>query len=481
MKCVVCGNEINNGASFCTNCGTSVQNNNEVVLNTDTNTSVGVGPGVMPIDSSNINSQNIANNNNINTNNTNNNVNANNDYSNKKKGSKLPFIIIGIVLVIGIIVGALYLFIFNRKSSKSIFVDGFKNVTSELFKDEDVKKRSIKNTISYNIDASGMGMDEMVSIYNNLKLSNNIQIDTDLKKIDEEIAFNYKDTDLFNFGIYGRDNAVYLGLTGLYDKYIKLPITEEQYGKLFSKNTKDSNNLKIALDSAFEKSLDSKYFTKSKRNVDVSGKTKKYNAYTLTISNDNVKEITKNFINNLIGNEEFLSYMASTYGIDKNTINKYVSEINYSSIKMDNEIMITIFTSGISESYKGIELSTKVEGQEIALRYVKVDNNNAEITLDMGITSFKVSINKTGNDNNTKTTITADLGVIKMSMIDDMVTSDKVEFKDIDSGKIIEYDEFANHSDEILSSIENNAKLKEFIEEVGSLESNNSGINSFSL
>ena len=39
------------------------------------------------------------------------NVNANNDYSNKKKGSKLPFIIIGIVLVIGIIVGALYLFI----------------------------------------------------------------------------------------------------------------------------------------------------------------------------------------------------------------------------------------------------------------------------------------------------------------------------------------------------------------------------------
>ena len=143
--------------------------------------------------------------------------------------------------------------------------------------------------------------------------------------------------------------------------------------------------------------------------------------------------------------------------------------------------MVTIFTSGIGESYKGIELSTKVEGQEIALRYVKVDNNNAELILDMGITSFKVSINKTGDDNNTKTTITADLGVIKMSMIDDMVTSDKVEFKDIDTSKVIEYDYFVEHSDEILNSIENNAKLKEFMEDFNSLENMNSGVNSFSL
>ena len=471
MKCVVCGNEIKDGTSFCANCGTSVQNDNNVeVSKIDTNTKVGIGPSIMPIDSSNINNQNIANS-----------GITGNISNDKKKGNKLPLILIGIILFLAIVIGALYLFIFNKKTSKEIFVDGFKNVTRELFKDEDIKKKSIKNTISYNIDASGMGMDEIVKIYNNLKLSNNMQFDTDLKKMDEEITFNYKDTDLFGFGIYGRDNSMYIGLSGLYDKYIKLPITEEQYGKLFNKSTKGSGALKRALDEAFEKTLDSKYFTKSKRNVDVAGKIKKYNAYTLTISNDNVKDIIKNFINNLISNEEFVSYMTSNYGIDKATLNEYVSEIDYSSIKMDNEIMVTIFTSGIGESYKGIELSTKVEGQEIALRYVKVDNNNAELILDMGITSFKVSINKTGDDNNTKTTITADLGVIKMSMIDDMVTSDKVEFKDIDTSKVIEYDYFVEHSDEILNSIENNAKLKEFMEDFNSLENMNSGVNSFSL
>lgn len=474
MKCVVCGNEINDGASFCTNCGSLIKNDNNVgVSNVDANANVGVGPSVMPIDSSNINSQNMVNNTND--------VNINNNFNNKKKGSKLPFIIIGIVIALILIAATLYLFVFNRKSSKDIFVDGFKNVTNELFKDENIKRKSVKNTISYNIDASGMGMDEIVKIYNNLKLSNNVQIDTDLKKLDEEISFNYKDNDLFSFGIYGRDNYVYLGLTGLYDKYIKLPITEKQYSKLFNSNTKGTKVLKSALDTAFEKSLDSKYFTKNKRNIDVAGKTKKYNAYTLTISNDNIKEITKNFINNLISNEEFISYISSNYGIDKASLNKYVSEIDYSNFKMDNEIMVTIFTSGIGDAYRGVELSTKVEGQEIALRYVKVDNNNSELTLDMGITSFKVSINKTGDDNNTKTTITADLGVIKMSMIDDMVTSNNVEFKDIDTNKVIEYDYFVEHSDEILNSIENNTKLKEFMEDFNSLENVNSGVNSFSL
>ncbi len=474
MKCVVCGNEINDGASFCTNCASLIKNDNNVgVSNVDANANVGVGPSVMPIDSSNINSQNMVNNTNA--------VNINNNFNNKKKGSKLPFIIIGIVIALILIAATLYLFVFNRKSSKDIFVDGFKNVTNELFKDENIKRKSVKNTISYNIDASGMGMDEIVKIYNNLKLSNNVQIDTDLKKLDEEISFNYKDNDLFSFGIYGRDNSVYLGLTGLYDKYIKLPITEKQYSKLFNSNTKGTKVLKSALDTAFEKSLDSKYFTKNKRNIDVAGKTKKYNAYTLTISNDNIKEITKNFINNLISNEEFISYISSNYGIDKASLNKYVSEIDYSNFKMDNEIMVTIFTSGIGDAYRGVELSTKVEGQEIALRYVKVDNNNSELTLDMGITSFKVSINKTGDDNNTKTTITADLGVIKMSMIDDMVTSNNVEFKDIDTNKVIEYDYFVEHSDEILNSIENNTKLKEFMEDFNSLENVNSGVNSFSL
>ena len=63
MKCVVCGNEINDGAIFCTNCGSLIKNDNNVgVSNVDANANVGVGPSVMPIDSSNINSQNMVNN-----------------------------------------------------------------------------------------------------------------------------------------------------------------------------------------------------------------------------------------------------------------------------------------------------------------------------------------------------------------------------------------------------------------------------------
>ena len=468
MKCLNCGAELRDDIKFCNNCGVEVKkeesndNNNELGIEKEESVVNNVvGPDIKPIDDTNINNQNTMHNMNDVTNNTNN-VNT------KKKGSKKPVIITIIVIVLlGLIACLLYLFVFNKKSAKSVFVDGFKKVTSSIFKESDVKKQSVKQSIKYEI--SGAGMESISGIFNNIVLNNSASIDTDLKKIDEEITINYKNTDLFGFGVYGRDNSIYLGINGLYDKYIKLPITEEEYTSLFGNNNNNSKELKEAIDNAFITSLDDKYFTKSSKTISVDDKNKKLHAYTLTIDNNNIKQITKSFIESLANNDRFVSIL----GADKNTIKTYINQIDYSNITIDTPIEITIYTEGLKDNYKGIEISMNVEGNMMALRYININKNNSELVMDMGITSLKMGINSVGDENNNKTTATIDMGIMKMSMIMDTIISNNVEFKDIDASQVVDYETFMENGingviNDVINNISNNEKIIEFITDISS-------------
>lgn len=464
MKCLNCGEELKEGIKFCTNCGFMVGKSNvtnELETNQETSNNV-IGPSIKPIDETNINNQNMVNSMNVNMNNTNN----SSDNRVVKKRSKTPLIIFACIILLGIIACLLYLFVFNKKSSKQVFIDGFKSATSKLLKEDNSSKKSIKNNMSFNIQASGTGIDNMLDIYNNIKISSDIEIDTTTKKLDEEFLINYKGNDLLGLGIYGRDDSVFLALTGMYDKYIKLPITSEQYNYLFS-STKNAGLLKESLDSAFEKSIDDKYFTKSNKSIDVNGKNKKYNAYTLTITNDNIKDIVRNFVNTLLSNDEIVSILSTNLQVDKSMVKGLASTIDYSNINLTSPIEITIYTSGLKEEYKGIELKTSVENNQYALRYIDYDDNNSELVFDAGITSIKFTINALGSDNNKKTTISTDLGIMKADLVCDTILSETVKFKDIDTTNVVEYEQFINNSSDILdNALESNKALTDFITEI---------------
>ena len=450
MKCSNCGEDVKEGNKFCTNCGalfdSEVSNiNKELDINNIT-------PSIKNIDETNNNKV-------------------------VKKHNKIPLIIISCIVLLGVIASFLCLFVFNKKSSKQIFVDGFKNVTSELFKDNGFTKKSIKNNISFNIETNNTEMINTIDVYNNIKLSSDIELDTNKKQLDEELIINYKGSDLLGFGIYGRDNNMYISLNGIYDKYIKLPINSEQYSILFS-NTKNINIIKELLDSAFEKSIDDKYFTKSKKSIIVNGKNKKYNAYTLTITNNNIKDIIKNFVNTLLSNDSFVSMLSTNLKVDKSNVGDLASTIDYSEINLTSPIEITIYTSGLKEVYKGIEVKTSVDNNQYALRYIVIDNNNSELVFDAGVTSLNFKINSTGNNTNNKTTISTDLGIIKVDLLSDTIVSDTINFKDIDTTRVVEYEEFVNNSNDIFNNaLENNKALTDFITDIsGNMNMSNNNL-----
>lgn len=189
------------------------------------------------------------------------------------------------------------------------------------------------------------------------------------------------------------------------------------------------------------------------------------NAYTLTIDNSNIREITKSFINSLANNDEFVRML----GMDKNTINTYLNEIDYSELPLDMPIEITIYTEGLKQNYKGIEVAMNVEGSKMSLRYFDIDSENSEFVIDMGITSLKMGINSVGDDNNNKTTATIDMGIVKMSMVMDTIISNNVEFKNIDESKVVDYESFMqNGMNNVMNNISNNDKIIELITDISS-------------
>lgn len=81
MFCVNCGNEIDEGAKFCSNCGHAVGNTNE---NIEDNSNNVVNE---PISENDVSEENLANNNIDNSDNNNNNVKSvSNDYDKTSKG-----------------------------------------------------------------------------------------------------------------------------------------------------------------------------------------------------------------------------------------------------------------------------------------------------------------------------------------------------------------------------------------------------------
>lgn len=474
MKCENCGQELNEGVMFCENCGSAV-NNKDVDVNKELDTTSESNS----VDNT-VNNEAVAENNpvitdtdnvEVATSNSENNIvsdnsvastdtNTNLDNSGKKKKSKKPIIII-LVILLAIIIGVfVFLFVFNKKSAKDIFVDSFEKFTSQTLNSDYKKKQSLNQNVKFKI--SGTGTNDAMAILNDISMKNNLAIDTTAKKMDEEITLNYEGSDVLSMGIYLRDNNMYIGLNGLYDKYIEIPMTETQS---IDMSKIDNKVMEESLNEAFEKSLDDKYFTKSTKEISIDGDTKKVNAYTLKIDKNNIKEIAKNFIDSLANNKEFMKMISSAFGMDSDEFKQSINEIDYSQLVVDSPISITIYTKGITNSYVGIEFSVENKENSTSIQILNVDDNNTKIILKMGTIALEATINKKGNSNKNTVTASLDLmGLMKLSMVVDTVKSDNVEFKDINKATTVDYYEFeTNGINDVINNMSKNEKLIELI------------------
>lgn len=521
MKCLLCGKELPENAKFCDSCGarvplvntnsgvnnindnasniidngvSSVANNvkletqnelggltnanaNDNQLNNSVNADIinpnsFVGPSVEAITSSNINSQNMMN--------SNNSMNTNEiPSSKKKKSNKAPIIIIIVIFIIGILAGVVWFFFNQKTKAKTVFVDGFKNVSEKLFLTTNDYK-SMNSSLKFNFDVNDSSSKGIINILNNLSLDFSSSYDDKNQILDSFIKANYEGNQALNVDLYGSNNSLYLYLDGLYDKYIKLPITGEEYTKMFKQDMSNNKALKSGLDKAFESALKDEYLSKQSETIKINGVDTKVNANKLSFTDKTFEQFALDFTKSLREDEEFLKAAASTFDSDVETIKSSLSIDSSTDFDEDTIIEFIIYTKGASNSFVGGAMNVIEEDEKVSMSVLKIDENNYELSMTQGSTTIggKLNIVKSGDTKKATFTMTVGSNTIGFTMDTTYSKEAKIDTKDVSNA--VSFEEFSqNGAIDIQNNMMKNETLVKLIQDIMSETQGISSYNSY--
>ena len=413
MKCISCGSIINDNDNVCPKCGTS-----------------------------------------------NDNLSSNGGNTKKKKKKFIIFIILFIVFVL---IGSLYLFVFNKKTSKDILIDGFKEATNKLFIQKDLKKQSFYGDLKVNLNSNESSLASYTEYLNNINFIVNEKIDTISNIFDCEFILKYNGQNTLGIGMYSRDKNIYLKLLGLYGKYIRLPISDEQYNTIF-RIDENSKIIKDALDNAFISSIDDKYIKKSTKKIKINGDNTKVTVHKLALDKNNYKKFIAAFIKNLSTDKKFINLISEISQIDSSTFSDRINNINYDELNIEGSLELTILTSGILPKFKGIEFNILNADEKISISYYKINEKTSELLINYNDIKMKYIIKSKGINANKKTTFNVDSKSYKMKAVLNTRLSKIIKFENIDVNNSINLDDFIKngykdidiYSNELISIIIDN-------------------------
>lgn len=518
MKCLLCGKELPGNAKFCDSCGarvpsvnensgvnnindnatniidngvSNIANNGELErqnefggldktsdnqLNNSANSDVinsnsFVGPSVEAITSNNINSQNMMN--------SNNSFNANETPSSKKKKSKAPIIIIIIIFVVAIIAALAWLFFNKKTKAKTVFVDGFKNVSEKLLLTTDDYK-SMNSSLKFNFDVDDSSSEGIINTLNNLSLDFSVNYDDKNQTLDSFVKANYEGNQALNIDLYGSNNSLYLYLDGLYDKYIRLPITEEEYTKMFKQDMTNNKAVKSGLDKAFESALKDEYLSKESETIKINGVDTKVNANKLSFTDKTFEQFALDFTKALREDEEFVKAVASMFDSDIATIKSSLSVDSSTDFEEDTIVEFVIYTKGSSNSFVGGAMNVIQKDEKVSMSVLKIDENNYELSMNQGSTTIGGKLNIVTSGDTKKATFTIDVGsnTIGFTMDTKYYKNAKIETKDVSNA--VSFEEFSqNGAVDVQNNMMKNETLVKLIQDIMSETQGLSSSNSY--
>ena len=206
------------------------------------------------------------------------------------------------IIIIAILAGVAYYFM-KPTAPKDVFVAGI-NSTLEKSSQKlgaDVDKINTTIALSGNIESEDESAKQIANYINDGKLTYNVQLDKNAKKVSMSANVDYKNENLLSGKLYyadGDDN-IYFYVQDLFDKYFKFDlkdaVEDEEDLNAIKKMFDGSSSIKFDFKKASEilkdeiaKNLKDEYF--SKENVD--GATK--NTMKLTVAG--FKQLAKNVV-----------------------------------------------------------------------------------------------------------------------------------------------------------------------------------------
>ncbi len=324
-----------------------------------------------------------------------------------KKGNGGVKAIVAIV-IIAILAGVAYYFM-KPTAPKDVFVA---EINSTLEKSSqklgaDVDKINTTIALSGNIESEDESAKQIANYINDGKVTFNVQLDKNAKKVSMSANVDYKNENLLNGKLYyadGDDN-IYFYVQDLFDKYFKFDLKEavededdlNDIKKIFDGSSSIKFDFKKAseiLKDEIAKNLKDEYF--SKENVD--GATK--NTMKLTVAG--FKQLAKNVVTSLKDNEEFLKCYEKPEEL-KDILEDALEEADDVDSDLDDKnVEFSIYTKGMKNEIEKFEARIPAsEKDEIVLTVKETENNKFEIVVEAAELG-KVTLNmEVKNENET--------------------------------------------------------------------------------
>ena len=315
----------------------------------------------------------------------------NNETPTKK--SKKGLVVVLAIVVIAILAGLAYYFMRPVATPKDVFVGGIESVFESSTKKlgEDVKKLNTTVSLSGNIESSNEKISKIAQYINQGKITYNVQMDTEAKKMLVNLGVDYQNENILNGKVYytSGDENIYVYVQDLFDKYFKVNVSEATgseeglssidsifNGEMTTANGKvDTKKVANIIKEVLKKNLKDEYFTKET----VDGLTK--NTMKLTVGE--IKAVAKSIIAELKDNQEFIACFEKQDEVKKE-LEETVEEFTNLSTEEDNKnVEISMYTNR-NKSLSKLEIIADIkDSQQLTMTILETEKGKYELNADV--------------------------------------------------------------------------------------------------
>ena len=228
----------------------------------------------------------------------------------EKKSKKLG-LIIGIIVAVLIIAALVAMYIINNSKPENIYYSAIE----KALKAEKVESKSIKIDTKTRITIEADENEEELEKLAKCVFGFGVQMDAESKKEIVDLALKYENNPEVKAQLYYNNGEMYSYLDGLFDKYIKIDLNDEQKEGLQSifestgsiTDQEKSDKIVKLVKKELKKQLgEIKDFSQEEATIKIGDKDQKVKRTSLKLTDEQACNIISNMYTNLIENKEFL-------------------------------------------------------------------------------------------------------------------------------------------------------------------------------
>lgn len=364
----------------------------------------------------------------------------------KKKG-----LILGIVVLALVIVALISVCLINSSKPENIYYSAI----DKIFKIEKSESNSIKLDTKTKITAEA---DDNTNGEELEKLAKcafgfGVQADAEDKKEIVNLSLEYENNPEISAQLYYNNDAVYAYLDGIFDKYIKIELEDEQKEDLKTifesvKSTAEQEKLDKTIEEIkkeIKKQISKiKDFEQEKATIKINGKEQKIKKTSVKLTDKQLCDMLANIYTDLSENDKNFDES------QKDSLKEIANAIKEIETTGKNTIKISLYTKGLSNKLIGtnVEIYSAKEKQTAIITIIKKDKNIYKYDISMKMTGVKANIvkgeaileeEKQENGEKGKITLTAEtselmeLGKAKIEIEYNVVYNQKIDEPNVEN------------------------------------------------